>query len=505
MKMTLSFLMIISLFILWNCEEESLQPPQPTKLPFELTRADEGNPLTDQELTDFTKRLTGAWKNADFFNYLEFITYGVERDNPQGMPYYATYWSSVRPIKEGNKITMYHIPGGSAENIFIPHPVLLVNTMAMYVFTKDEKYALLADELARGLSAQYMGLVWDESVPEEDRHIMARSIINNNYEVQLSEGRTFAVDYEPWHIIDTHRWNTHFINIPNNPYWGDIYAQNMRSKDDVCHVFRGVGMMEVLAHEFASASPEAYEGVTNAIADVKAFAKDVVDYGYHIRTVDVDGTIYIPDQDLASFMDYGPEQECNARISSAFLGYETADNVYGEDIDCGNGIAPYYEMVATTTHLWNWAIIRNFHMSAILQALNNGDEVRALELLNGLIQRVEEDMDRTVDTYEDKQEGYNGDLAGQMVKYACCGLPLTSEEVRFIHQYYDMAIEDWNNWEYWDLWDESHGDGEYPYKPDSLVDFEDVTSMLQYCASPYKNEAGAEIVDCDIIRDPAQW
>jgi len=29
--------------------------------------------------------------------------------------------------------------------------------------------------------------------------------------------------------------------------------------------------------------------------------------------------------------------------------------------------------------------------------------------------------------------------------------------------------------------------------------------VLSYCWSPFKNPAGAAIVDCDIVNDPSRW
>ncbi len=472
----------------------------PDSLPFELPREDAGDPLTPAEIAAFTQRVVSAWRNADFFNYLRSITYGWPRNNPEGRPYYSVYWTGVAPYREGDLVTFRHLQGGSAENIMIPNPVLLTNVIAAYKFSGDERLGLLADELGRGVSAQFMGSVWNRSVPEEDRYVMARALINNNFEDVLDDGRRYAADYASWRIVDMRRWNTHFVNIPDNPYWGDVFVQNMRSKDDVCHLFRAAGL---IAHELNIFSdPQMAAGVAGAYNDLKRFAKDITDQGFLIRSVDHGGTIWVPGIDLASFVFYGEDTECTPMLTSQVF-------AYGEpaDIDCGNGISPLYEFIATSRHIYNYDIIRNFHMSAILHSLNTYNNDIAYNHLVGLIERSDSEMEKTEGFFEDpnQQERFNGDLAGNLVKYAASGMPLTSREVRFIHQHYDQAMEVWNNYEDWDLWADSVPDGRRSYRPGTRVAFEDMTAFLQMCASPYYNESLAVPVDCSIIRDASNW
>jgi hypothetical protein len=32
-----------------------------------------------------------------------------------------------------------------------------------------------------------------------------------------------------------------------------------------------------------------------------------------------------------------------------------------------------------------------------------------------------------------------------------------------------------------------------------------MTYILEYCYSPFRNEAGAKLVDCEVVADPARW
>jgi len=475
-------------------------PELPTSLPFEFTRQDIGPPVPQEEITAFTNRIVAAWRDARVFDYLASVTYGMKRDNDRGMPYYSVFWSGVTPYKEGGRVIFRHMHGGSAENIMIPNPVLLTNVIAAYLFSGDERLARLADELARGVSATLMGSVWDESVPQEDRAVMARSVVNNNYEGLLEDGRPYAVDYSAWRIRDIRRWNTWFMNVPHNPYWGDIYIQNMRSKDDICHLFRAAGLLPHFMDRFED--PAVRAGVRAAYFDLEAFARDVVDHGFRIRSVDLDGTLFIPGIDLASLVFYGPQAECNATLAAQIYAYG-----HPGDIDCGIGRVWWYDVIANLENKYNYEIIRNFHMAALLHSMNYGHDQVAYNLMVGLANRSLADYNRINDPFdnEDQWEDYKGKLAGSMVKYAACGLPLLAREVRFIHETYDQAIEVWNAYEHWDLWADNVQDGPRPYKPGTRVAFQDMTAFLQLCASPYANDTGTKVVDCEIIRDPSSW
>lgn len=505
----ISICLICSVLILWNCQEqEYVIPPTmelPDEMPFELVRPDAGEPVSDEAITAFTKKITAAWKDVDYFDWLSIVTYGVEKDNPENMPYYACWWTGSLPTKEDNKVTFTHTANHSSDNVMIVQSIHLLNVMGGHRLSGNSLMGQLSDELARGVSSTMMGMVWDENVPLEDQHIMARYIIGNNYELDLGNNRLMAVDYTDWRQNTQPGVFSESIHVENNPYWGDIWARAKRSKDDICSLFR---MTAFLPFYFGELNEEAAnQAIYNLYRDMQAFARDVVDSGYKIRTRDGDGNIYIPSEDFASFVNYGLEAECTARLSAALLGYE--ENL---GIDCGNGIVSWYENIATTTHFYNFHLIRAFHMAAFMLSILYQEDQAAYNLGQGLIERMDSDMEKTEGFYEDpdKQENYNAKLAGALVEYAACGLPLTSKEVRLIHQYYEESIEVWNDWEYWDLWSDSIPDGQYyeghyNYNVLTEVPFQDMAAFLHLCDSPFYNETVAKVVDCNIIRDPSQW
>ena len=84
--------------------------------------------------------------------------------------------------------------------------------------------------------------------------------------------------------------------------------------------------------------------------------------------------------------------------------------------------------------------------------------------------------------------------------------------MRLIHKYHDGAVTRYSDFPNWDLWDPSVPDGTYSFRdgfhPKSegdAVRCEEMAFLMEYCWSPFKNPAGRQVVDCDIVNDPARW
>lgn len=492
---------IIVLFLLSCMENEFI--PETKGLPFEFVREESGTPLTQEEITAFTKKITGVWKNTNYFDFIDMVSYGVNEDNPYDYPYFSCIYTCTHIVREGDQMILRSAPTGGSDNATLRHIGVLLNLINARFLTDNQALEPLIDRLARGISANIMAMEWGDNVPESDKYILARYLVPPYFHRDLGDGRTITIDMSTWEE-ETWGYFSDMIINPVNPYWGNIFVKAKRSKDDVCHVFYAMGLIPFYLNQFTDEVTN--EAVAKMLEDVSKFAKDVVDAGYNIRTRDHDGTIFIPNEDFASLNSYtwvDPNAECNARLSSAFLGYSNT-----QGIDCGNGVAAIYEDFATMGHIFNYTIIRHFHLAAILQALHHNENNIALKLLEGLADRMEKENNTEPEDIKDQNVyKFNRKLAGRMVRYAIVGLPLTSDEVRFIYEEFEKGIDYWNSWEYWDIW--SLEDGTYQdgnnYYPASNIDLENMTSFFTYCNSPYRNETGVPIVDCDIIRDPSQW
>lgn len=474
-------------------------PATPDKLPFAFERADKGTAPSEQEIAALSARLTRFWKASEFFDWILRTSHGV--DASTGMPDYLCWWHDIEAEKQGDLVTFRHTKQGGGHNIMIPTTRVLSQVAAGFLLTGDKAMGKIAEQYAKCVTASMKGMVWDENDPLP--YLMARNIVVRNHEYLIEGGRKKRVDYSLWRT-EAQDWNAHRIHFPHNPTWGDIYVTNMRSKDDVPHIYRAAAFLPYLAQQ--APDPQVRAAAAEAYDYLRGFAKDIVDHDFHIRTKDKEGKPYIPKQDLASFVDYGPQAECTARLVSALLG--TGDP---QGIDCQSGDGGLYEDIAVRNHYYNYEIIRGFHMAAVLHALLHGQLAAAKKLLEGLAARADELMSGKGHKQGRKSDRWNPDVAIFLLQSASVGLPLTGEEVRLIHREYARALDSFEAFSRWDLWDPSVPDGVYGpdggYAPGhrGIIREEEIASALEYCFSPFKNPEGEKIFDCDSLADTGRW
>jgi hypothetical protein len=473
----------------------------PDKMPFELTRLDVGQPLSTSEISAFTDKITGFWKQIDYFRWTSWHSHSVDKSVDPLKTGHKFWWQDTIAVKEGDTVTFRHV--GWADNIMERTPKVLNQAIAGYLMFEDPIMKDLIEQYCYGFEALFLSMIWGNEDPLIDT-IMSRANYTIDHSYTTADGRKVQVDYGPVRY-EQQDWNAHTINNPDNPTWGDIWVRNMRSKDDVPYLLISAALLLRLA---ADAPDESIRQIAMKAYDyLKAFAVDIVDSGYLIRTKDKDGLPYVPEEDLASFVTYEyiiPNAECTSKISSAYLAYGDAQNN-----DCANGISQQYEIMATASHYFNNEMIRFFHVAAIVGALMARDDLVAKQLLEGMIVRADEMI-----ADEEKRAAHNrwdADLASFLVVAATYGLPLTSQEARLIQERYSMTVDLYQNWEYWDLWDSTVPDGEYNYIPNredgelSHIRIEEMAFFLEYCYSPWRNPAGVEVIDCAIVSDPSRW
>ena len=127
-----------------------------------------------------------------------------------------------------------------------------------------------------------------------------------------------------------------------------------------------------------------------------------------------------------------------------------------------------------------------------------------------MTERIEKDMaDPDGQTLHDS---WDSDLASIMLAAATGGFPLTSDEARYIIAEYDTAMDHYYTWDYWDLWDPSVPDGQVPYRPSSqmtsekdVVRWSEMSYLIEFCYSPFRNDTSVVPVNCNIILDPSLW
>ena len=500
----LPLLPILAAASLLACEKDPAGPGKlPETLPFTFTRVDLDDPPTLAERDAFTRKLTGFLKDVDYFRWLTWISHGLHRSYDPTMPDYILWWQDTRALKSGDTVTFQH--RGGADNIMIRTPKVLTQAAAGFMASGDPTMRELVIGYCKGIVALFQGMLWgNETDPTES--IMARAIFTHNHAYETADGRKVAVDYDPAKA-ESYDWNAHTVPNPANPYFGDIWVRNMRSKDDVPYLFRVVPVLQRVAQD--ATDLEVQEAAAAAVEHLQAFAKDIVDSGYRIRSRE-DGETFTPEEDLASFVKFDEllkDAECDPKLTAGLI-------AYGDPlgIDCGPGIQADYETVATSGHYYNYAIIHYFHLSALVNALVTRHDDVARALLDGLVTRVDNLMDN--DLRRSQHREWDADLAAYLFASGASGLPLTAREARLIQTKYSAAVDHYVTWDHWDLWDVSVPDGDYDFlPPEDTADAtpvrhilpEELAYPLEYCASAWRNPAGVDPVDCELVLDPSAW
>lgn len=478
-------------------------PAPPDALPFEFARPTAGEAPTEEEIAAFTRSITGFWRDVDYWRWVRMTSHGVDPSNTEGWPDYALWWQDTQAVRDGDTVTFRHV--GRADNLTLRTSKVLTNAIAGYLMTGDEDMRWVVEQYCKGLAALAMAM---EFVPDDPhRYLQARAIFTRNHQYETVGGRQVAIDYDPVRR-DEEAWNAAIIHNPENPFWGDIWFVNQRSKDDVPHMYRVVPMLMRAAADAPDQSVR--DAAELALEYLAGFARDIVDTDYQIRTRFDDGEPVVPTtegglvKDLASFVLYDqlvPNGECNGKLGSALVGYsEPLDNA------CESGNSDAYEHVATSTHYFNYAIVRYLHIAAVSNALMVGENAVAYELLEGLAERADRILhDETMPNRDEPV--WMADAAAFLLAAASAGLPLTGEEARLVQEQYLLTAEHYRGFGAWDPWDEAIEDGPFDYKPHRglAVRPTEIAYLLEYCFSPLRNPAGAPVVDCEIVADRARW
>ena len=319
----------------------------------------------------------------------------------------------------------------------------------------------------------------------------------------LSEdgGRSVYIDYDPCRPGE--EWSrptpapSIFVLNDQNPWWGEIWVKNIRSKDDIGHMLQALtylpGCME-------GASDAFQDDVARVMAAYEAWARRVEDDGWKIATVDEDYELYYPEGELAFYLMPG-DIECLLALATRLFGRNEPGPV-----DCGDGITPLSEewLLKNDFH----QIQRSFQQAAAALAARHGHLALRDLMLRGLAWRIERILDA-----KELGAGYDGpherDVAELIVMSANAGLPLTAREVRFLHERIAEAHESYlseHMRRHYHVFDADTPDGEYAFTPEgSGFFFRLLAAALGTCASPWRHPDSEPVLDCERVRAAAPY
>lgn len=455
----------------------------PSILPVTFARPDVGTPLTAAELAQATDELVALLKDTRWEQFVDERAHGWP-SNAGGWDW-ATLWTGVQVSKAGGKVTFVHKNDGT-DNAGIHTSPYLEGACWMHLLSGSPGSARLVRRLTRGMTSWVLAM--ERSAGDTSPRLLARAAYPPP--VTSSEGgRTLVIDTSASRPgVDAAP--SDYIHHPNNTTLGDVWVKNRRSKDDIGHMLRAITQAQACAPRLGS---DVAADLAQTIALYQAWAKEVDARGFVIPTRDASGNVVEPTAQLARYTTLG-NVECVGTLAVRLM-----HTAIPGSIDCQGGM-PLAESVA-------WPLLKNdarqiqrtHHAAATLLAHRRNDTTLGLSLLQGLSERVAKDLELA--TSPSPPQGFDlGDVAGFMVYAAGVGVPLRSNEVRFVHGRLHQAyvgIRDPQFATIFRLFDPATPDGAYSYDPPNIgLFYRELALLLGSCASPYRNPAGRPLLDC---------
>ena len=158
----------------------------PQGLPFEYTRPDVGEPLTDQEQEAFSGKMRRFFEQVQYFDWLLRMSHGM--DDSTGLRDYMLWWTDTHAVKQGDTVTIVHnySEQHGGHNILKGNSIVLSSAIGGYLLTGDAAMAELAQQYCKGISSTMLGMVHDEN--DTILHLMARNVISSNHAYTTHDG-----------------------------------------------------------------------------------------------------------------------------------------------------------------------------------------------------------------------------------------------------------------------------------------------------------------------------
>lgn len=467
------------------------QMPPASRLPFSYTRPDVGTPLSQAELDSFTDTYLALLEGTRYFEFIQERVHGWPESDPQGRYWYGTWWSGVTVQKRSGRVTYFHHEVGADNNGLRTAPIL-EGICYGYLLWNDPEHEHLTRKMVRGFSSWVLAM---ERTGVQNPTLMTRAAYLDNI-VSTDDGRTYTIDYSQ-NRPGVDNSATEYVNVPDNPHWGNIWIKNKRSKDCIGEMFRAAAQLRSCQGCMTTDGEADMQQMYDLYA---AWSRQVEDDSWGIATFDKNLSIYIPAEDLARFV-LVADAECAGVLALRLLGRGDPGT-----LDCEDGI-PWPEDVAFFNNdlmkSGNKQMLRSYHQAALSFALDTGHDAVALALLEGLADRLDRNMDYLDQNGVLPDNLHTEDFVTLILEAATVGVPLTSREIRWVHQQIGLAAQYYSSpalHNHFNVFDPGTPDGDYLYKPNSDdMLLNDLGLPLGTCASVWRNPASRPLLDCDRV------
>lgn len=471
-------------------EDRATLSDWPRALPFELRRDPIGVPVPSEEVAAVTRRYLQLLDTIGYFDFVAQRAHGWPQDGPGDRYWYSTWWSGVRVERAGDRVTFVHSEDG-ADNNGLRSAQLMEGACFATALWGAPDTERLTRAFVRGFVS--WALAWErESAPGAGVYL-ARAAYPESFTVPRGAGGSISwtVDYDasrPGVDADP----SHYVHVADNPYWGDLWVKNIRSKDDIGHMFRGLASLVAC---YDAMSVDGRSDIDQLTGLYFAWARRVEDDGNRIVTLDADLNEYFPSGDLATYIDL-PGVECPGKLLMRLAG-----RAYTGGMNCGNGVGPADRQLSQAKN-GTAQILRSHHLAAAMHALIAGRDDVAEPLLRG----VTASIDWFAEGFTAGERPFDlddRDFAAHLLHSAVAGVPLTAREVGWLHQRIDAADAGLRALPAytWDLFGPDVPDGQLPFEPASPgLWINDLALPLGFCASPWVNPGGQPLLDCELVR-----
>jgi len=453
-------------------------------LPFEYTRPATGVPVTPTELTAVTDLYLDLLTQTRYFDFLDERVHGWPESDPQQRYWYGVWWSGAGLEKNQGSVTFMHVDVG-ADNIGIPTSSVLEGVCLAHKVWPTARLEHLTRRLVRGFNSWILAM---ERLPDDPAGTLLARVGYPEPIASTDNGRSYFIDYSADRPgIDSY---TLYVHLPTNPYWGDLYIKNKRSKDDIGHMLRAIATVSDCAPGF---DVDTRADIDAMRANYASWCRQVEADNWSIATLDQDANVYIPplDSTMSHFYSTG-NAECNSMLAIRLLGQGDPGT-----FACDDGVNPLESLVLDNPS--NGEILRSFHEAAVKHALLTRQNTIARDMLGGLVQRIDQGMG-----YAESEQWPTHMDAGQLAKLivngANAGVPLTSREVRFVHAQIEEAHTSYlanGTGGVYRVFEPATPDGAYDFTPaGSGLDFTFFAGLLGTCVATFRNPASVPLLDC---------
>lgn len=456
-------------------------------------RDDKGAAITEVERQAATDKLIQILKGAGYFDFVDSRVHGIPENDPNSSYWWGTWWTGVAVTKLNGQVTYTHSASGS-DNAGIQTAPYLEGACFAYLLTGEKKYEHLARKLMRGMSSWILS----SSRSEDDiPQILSRAFYPHSRSSN-DGGRDLYINYDASRP-GVNSKASGYVHIPNNPFFGDTWVKHKRSTDDIGHILRAIVQTQSCREAFSDDAKADLEQMTSLYSK---WAKSVDANKFIIPTYDFNAQIVSYKDawgDYNALKIAGFDPMCIGKLAVRYMHRSDEDN-----LKCGGGISSLEKIFGRFLQNDAIEILRSHHLAAVGLAQFNNNLSAAKKLLKGLEARANRDFNiannpKTASSYDIQ------DISSFLVNANNAGLPLTSDEIRYLYGRIDMAhngIIDPANYNKFNLFETTVPDGTYSYDPPhNGVYFYALGAMIGTCTSSFKNSNNVRpFLDCDRLK-----